>query len=404
MRILVLTHAFPPVHVQTTPVLLKPMAVLTKIGVSADVMTVSEFPRGLKRDPELCAYADSIFDRKMYVADARKGLIAVPSVTGTLRLPDLMAGYGRAMLAALLELDLSRYAAIMTWSPFHSINHVMLQLKARRPEVKWIAQFSDPWANNPLERRWHTKLWNWYFEARMIAAADAIVHSSLHSMNLMARRASDADRSKFVTVGHCYDSALYGDRPAERSDRIVIRHIGTLFGNRTPESFFLAIASMLERRPDLADRLSVELIGRVEPGMLVSEAAKALPANLVQVVREVGYLDSLGLMKSADLLVLIEANVRHNLFVPSKLFDYAGSGTPMLGLVPSGAVRDVLSSLGGWQASPEDVEGVSRALEQAIDHVQKTSDVPWCDEEFRRSLSAEAVALKYKAVIEQVVA
>jgi glycosyltransferase involved in cell wall biosynthesis len=404
MRILVLTHAFPPMHVQTTPVLLKPMAALTKIGISADVMTVRDFPRGLNRDPELCAYADSIFDNKIYVDDARKGLFPVPSLTGPLRLPDLMAGYGRAMLAALLELDLSRYAAIMTWSPFHSINNVMLQFKARRPEVKWIAQFSDPWANNPLERRWHTKLWNWHFEARMIAAADAIVHSSLYSMNLMARRASDADRSKFLTIGHCYDSALYGDRSAGRSDKIVIRHVGTLFGRRTPEPFFQAIAEMLIRRPELADCLSVELVGKIEAAMLISATAKKLPANLVQVAPEVGYLDSLNLMKAADLLVLIEADVEHNLFVPSKLFDYVGSGTPILGVVPPGASRDVLSSLGGWQAAPGDVEGISRALEQALDHVQTTPDAPWCDEEFRRSLSAEAVALEYKAVIERVVA
>jgi glycosyltransferase involved in cell wall biosynthesis len=403
MRILVLAYAFPPLHVQMTSVLLKAMAGLKNIGVSADIVTVKEFPSNLPYNTDLVSYAESIFVRRIYVGGVRKVSTLSLMMSERFAMSDVMSDCGHQMLSTVLDLDLSRYAAIMTWSPFHSINNVMLQLKSRRPDVKWIAQFSDPWANNPLEQQWLKRIWNKHFEARMIVAADAIVHCSAASMELMAHNARDVDRAKLTTISHCYDPALYNDKPPGRSGKMIVRHVGTLFGRRSPEPLFQAIGDLLIRRPELADRLSVDLVGKIETGMLSSAAAKRLPTNLVQVVREVGFLDSLRLMKSADLLVLIEADVKHNLFVPSKLFDYAGSGTPIFGIVPSGASCDLLNSLGGWHAAPDDVEGLSRALEQALDHVQKTPAAPWCNEEFRRSLSAEAVALEYKAVIERVV-
>jgi hypothetical protein len=62
----------------------------------------------------------------------------------------------------------------------------------------------------------------------------------------------------------------------------------------------------------------------------------------------------------------------------------------------------VIESLRCWHARPGDIEGISQALEQALDHIQTTPDAPWCDEDFQNSLSGEAVALEYKAVIERV--
>ena len=404
MRILVLTYAFPPMHVQMTSASLKPIAGLAKIGAFADVLTVKNFPRVLPRNSDLCAYAESIFDRKIYADGARKYFSPTLKLGGILRLPDLMASFGREMLGTLLDLDLRQYAAVLTWSPFHSINHVMMQLKVHRPEVKWIAQFSDPWANNPLEETWRTNRWSAYFEPRMIEAADAIVHSSAYSMELMARNASEVCRRKFTVIGHCYDPALYGEAPVRNPDKIVVRHIGTLFGRRTPEPFFRSVALLLKRRPELATKLSIELVGAIGAGMLASEAARQLPKGLIRSIPKVGYVELLGYMRSADLLVLIEADVKHNLFLPSKLADYIGSGTPILGLVPPGGSMDVLNAMRCWNAKPGDVEGISHALEQALDHVQNTPEARWCDDKFQRSLSPEAVAMEYRAVIERVVA
>jgi glycosyltransferase involved in cell wall biosynthesis len=404
MRVLVLTYALPPMHVQMTPVLLKPLAALTRLGIAADVVTVRDFPPILPRGHDLLAYADGIFENKIFVDDARKEKSWTLRSGELFKLPDLMAAYSRRTLAALLDLDLNRYDAILTWSPFHSINQVMLELKKERPRVKWIAQFSDPWARNPLERHWTTNLWNNHFERRTIPSANAIIHSSHYSMKLMASGLDRAEQRKFRVIGHCYDRSLYGDRRARAPASLLIRHVGTLFGRRTPEPLFRALVSLLARRPELAKGLELELVGPIERRMLASDAAKRLPKGLVRHVPSVGYVKSLKYMAEADLLVLIEADVKSNLFLPSKLADYVGSDTPILGLVPPGASKDFVESLKCWHADPGDVEKISQSLELALDHIKMTPNAPWCDDEFSRSLSGEAVAREYRSVIERVIA
>jgi glycosyltransferase involved in cell wall biosynthesis len=403
MRILVLTYAFPPMQVQMTPVSLKPLAALAKLGIVADVIADRNFPSIFPRSGDLVAYANDIFHKKIFVDGARKHQSWILRWGEVLSLPDLMAARSRQVLTTLLDQDLSCYAAILTWSPFHSINQVMLELKKERPNVKWIAQFSDPWADNPLERHRITNLWNSHFERRMITYADAIVHSSRYSMEMMARGLDSSNQRKFSVIGHCYDRSLYGARPARPSGRLLVRHVGTLFGRRTPEPLFRAVEKLLARRPELTRRLVIELIGPTEAGMLASGVAKRLPNGLVRNIPNVGYMKSLRYMAEADLLVVIEADVKSNLFLPSKLADYVGSGTPILGLVPPGASRDVVESLGCWHARPGDVDGISHALEQALDHIQMNPDAPWCDEHFKRSLSGEAIALEYKTVIDRIV-
>lgn len=403
MRILALAYAFPPMHVQMTPVSLKPLAALAKLGIVADVVTIQNYSPILPRSEDLVEYASSIFD-KVFVADtAIKCRSASLTLGEFFNLPDIMSVHNRQVLTTLLDMDLSRYAAIVTWSPFHSINHVMLELKKLRPEVKWIAQFSDPWAGNPLEQHRITNVWNSHFEGRMVASADAIVHSSRYSMEMMASRRISTDPSKFSVIGHCYDASLYGKRSPRTSEKILVRYVGTLFGHRTPDPLFRAISNLLKKRPEYATSFVVEFVGPVERGMLTSDAATLLPAGLIRHVPTVGYVESLSYMAGADLLVLIEADVKLNLFLPSKVADYIGSGIPILGLVPPGASRDVMEALGGWRADPGNIEGISQAFENALDHIRTTPDSQWCDENFRISLSGKEIALKYRSLIERVV-
>jgi len=51
-------------------------------------------------------------------------------------------------------------------------------------------------------------------------------------------------------------------------------------------------------------------------------------------------------------------------WIPSKFFQYLGTGNPVLALAPEGEVRDILTATrGGICVEPDDVAGASRALE-----------------------------------------
>jgi glycosyltransferase involved in cell wall biosynthesis len=401
-RVLVVSYAFPPMQTQMTPIVAKPMAGLAARGFVVDVVCAEPFSGYLGRDncllPYVKAHFGEIFRLRPPNSLFEKVRIRLPVISTT---PDLMAILQGAAYRLLMSLDLEQYRAVITWSPFHSINPVLVKVKKARPNVRWIAQFSDPWAANPLEKNRLIKLWSKRNEPDMVAAANFIVHSSKFSLDLMDRAHSGQVRSKSAVIAHPFDKELFPQRPKAQNRQITLRYVGVLFGRRSPEPLFLALNALFIRRPDLRGELRVELVGEVPKDMLQTPAALSLPAGTVIVVDPVSYLESLEKMYDADILLLIEADVRENLFVPSKLSDYIGANTPIVGIAPPGGSWDVLERLDCWRAHPRDTDGIADAIEAAADFVAAGKNGTWCDEQFRMTFGRDAIAEQFANIIEQ---
>ncbi|NML47773.1 glycosyltransferase family 4 protein [Ramlibacter sp. G-1-2-2] len=401
-RILLLSYAFPPMQVQMMPAVFKPMASLARLGYEVDVVTASSFCKELPLDDSLLPLAQSTF-ASVTRLDPPGGLRGRLQQRFNVlqRVPDLMAVLHQPTYEHLMDLDLTRYDAVMTWSPFHSVNAAMARVKKHRRNIRWIAQFSDPWAGNPLEINRLCKLWNIWHEPETVAAADWIVHSSPYSLELMFRGNRQGLRAKTGVLPHVFHSELYPARPKTSDAQIVMRYVGVLYGRRSPEPVFAALGNVFARRPELRGQLVVEIVGLVPPEMLQTAAAQALPQGTIRTVGTVGYMESLRLMHDADILLLIEADVRRNLFLASKVSDYIGAGAPIVGVVPPGASEETMRELGAWYAAPRDIAGIERALEGAIDHVLVGTGRPWWNESFRRTLSGEYVARQFSDIIRE---
>ncbi|WMD19374.1 hypothetical protein RAS12_22545 [Achromobacter seleniivolatilans] len=401
-KILLFSYAFPPMQVQMTAAVYKPMAALARSGYDVDVLCADSFCPELPLDQSLLAFAEKTFGKIERLRPADGLVSRLRKASRVLdRVPDLMTVLRESAYSKLMDSDLSQYDAVMTWSPFHSINAVMTRVKKARPNVKWLAQFSDPWAGNPLEISRLTKMWNARNEPRAVAAADFIVHSSRYSLDLMMRDQPEAARRRTEVIPHAYDEALFPQRMKAKNDRIVLRYVGVLYGRRSPEPLFKALAGLFNRRPELRGQLRVELIGLVPPEMLASEAAKSLPEGTVQAMGNVSFVESLEQMYDADILLLIEADIRQNLFLPSKLSDYIGADTPIVGLTPPGGSEDAMKQLGCWHARPSDVEGIEKAVEGAVDHVLRRDGAAWCDQTYRDSFSGRQIAQQFGDILER---
>ena len=399
-RILLFSYAFPPMQVQMTAAVYKPMAAISRAGVAVDVVCADSFCNELPLDRSLVPFAERTFETITRLRPSTSIISRWRSSSRLFsRVPDLMTVLHEAAYETLMDMDLTGYDAVMTWSPFHSINRVMAKVKKARRNVPWIAQFSDPWAGNPLEVSRLTKWWNERNEPDTVKAADAIVHSSRYSLDLMLRNHPETVRSKASVIPHAYDVDLYPQRPKAHNDRITLRYVGVLYGRRSPEPLFHALANLFERRPDLRQKLCVEFVGLTPPEMLDTSAAASLPGGTICSAGNVSFVESLEKMYDADILVLIEANIRQNLFLPSKLSDYMGSRTPIVGLVPPGGSEDALKQLGCWHARPDDIEGISHAIEGAVVHVMTRPDAPWCDNSFQATFSGSQVAQRFTDII-----
>lgn len=430
-KVLILTYSFPPFGVAMAPCVVKAMAALASLGYTIEVICAQHFISSIARDESLLAFAENSFSKITYlepISHTNNPFSKSTEIFSNYLLPHfdkwmgvLSKNYPREYLSGifhrpkspcpfsilndsafkfLTHLDLQDYIVI-TWSPFYSVNPVMVKIKDAFPKVRWIAQFGDPWAGNPLEKRTFAKLWARWNEWKTVRNADYIVHNSEASLRLMMKKNEASIESRAITIPHSFEPKLYPQRAKHQNKKVTLRHVGVLFGHRSPEPLFAALTMLLERRHDLRNEIAVDLVGSVEPMMLESPAFRALPKGLVSFTGSVSYIESLEKMYDADILVLIEANVTRNLFMPSKLADYIGATTPILGILPSGAAHDTLKDLGAWQAHPGDINGVSKAIESVVDFVRSNRKHPWCNENVKEQFRAERVAFQYKEILEQ---
>ena len=385
-RILLFSYAFPPLRVQMTAPVVKAMAGLANLGFQIDVVCADTFSPYLGIDDSLVPYANKHFSVIQKLRPKTSLLNRLrqthPLIAST---PDLMSVLYLSAYETMMDMDLTRYDAIFTWSPFHSINLVMEAVKRHRPATKWIAQFSDPWSMNPLEKNSFSRLWSRWNEPKALKQMDLIIHSSTLSRDLMLKDQPASIRDRAFIVPHAFDSELYPARSPKHGDRLIIGHLGVLFSQRSPEPLFQALELLLHRRPDLEDRILLQLVGGVPDEMLHSDAARRLPEGMIEYIPGVSYLDSLKYMRNADLLLLIEADVRLNLFVPSKLFDYMGAGRPIIGMAPPGGSQVILDRLNADHVIPSDIDGLKRILEKNLDRLSDRREGEWINNDYRLS-------------------
>lgn len=398
--VLVVGYAFPPIQVQMSSVTARLVAGLDKLGFAVDVICADPSVWPLPCDEGLVDYAAAHCRRVRRLLPSRSLLRSLAHSVRRLRdLPDCMEQLHDSAVAAVMDAGPLSYAGVITVSPFHSVNPVMVRVKRAHPTLNWIAYFCDPWADNPLEPRRDVRLWNAWHEPRTLRTASYVAHSSPHALARVRRAHPFLSAERTRVIQHVFDSALYPVRPKRRNDRVTMRFLGTLFGRRSPEPLLLALVRLLQRRPDLGDRLQLDLIGKIEPKMLQGSAAEALPSGMVRHRPAVSYLESLALMYDADILLVIEADVVETPFVPSKVTDYMGADTPIVGIAPPGGCREILDRLGCPTAAPNDIAAISDALETMIDRVMRGNSHPWCDDAFRRSFDLERGAAAFASLL-----
>ena len=240
--------------------------------------------------------------------------------------------------------------------------------------------------------------WNRRHEAETIRMADHLVFTSNPARDLMLTDLPSAVRAKTSVVDHSWDPDLYPfDQPAANK-RIIIRHIGTLFGRRTPEHLFEAALLLLQQRPELAGTFAFHFVGKVL-GEIETRAAQALPPGMFLQGEPVSYLRSLYLMATADALVLLEPDISFNYFVPSKLIDYVGADRPILALTPPGASRQVIERLQLDFCTPGNIPEIALALGRIVDQACSTLP-PKANPEARTRLRNDVVARTYLELIQ----
>jgi glycosyltransferase involved in cell wall biosynthesis len=227
---------------------------------------------------------------------------------------------------------------------------------------------------------------------------------------------------RVTAIPNGYDADEFPDRPIARNTRFRIVHTGSLhtdlglknrrtarvraalggmpvpgvdFLTRSPFFLLQAVERLLIRDPSAHNDLEVRFLGPATAADL--KVIEATPVSRWEGIRT--HDETVAAIRSADLLFLpmqdLPAGHRAGL-VPTKTYEYAASGRPILAAVPPGDARDLLESLPtAMVVDPSDVDGMAERIGATLRRWRAGEPPPPLD---RHLLSA----FEYRAIARQV--
>ncbi len=275
-------------------------------------------------------------------------------------------------------------------------------LLKRVTRVRVVVDYRDPWTqsvtyNHRGLRRWIDRA----LEARVVRRSDIVISNTRYNDARMAQEyGAGQPRDKFVAIHNGYDGEEFSSIRQARNEKFTVTYAGAFYysvgtsdargsGDEmktySPLYFFAALEAFFARRPEAKSRMRVRFMGVLGHGYDPAIRERGLQS----VIERLGYIDydeHLRVLKNSDaLLIVLSSGARSRGWIPSKFFQYLGTGNPILAMAPEGEVREILRETGaGVCVEPDDVAGASRAIEELFDAWQ--SGAP------PRARNAEAVA------------
>lgn len=302
---------------------------------------------------------------------SRKGLVDWAS--WWLHVPDTKIGWlPFGLKAARQAVRFHKCQAIYSSAPFWTV-HLIGLLTKRLTGLPWLADFRDPWRANPFRKVPYRTLdrFDAWLEKQTIHGADRVICNTERVCADFQFR-YPALASKFVTVFNGFDPEDYVGleplRPAV-TKKLVLTHAGNFYGPRRPDALFQALR-LLRGRPDLNFEICLQLLGTptYHGRALQAIAAENGVEDMVLVQGDLPHRQALELLYGSDIQVLVGfSGTGADLQVPAKLFEYFGTGRPILALAPpQSAIADIMARAGnpGELCEPDDPQAIARAIER----------------------------------------
>jgi len=256
--------------------------------------------------------------------------------------------------------------AIVSTGPPHSMHLIALQIH-KKLNIPWLADFRDPWTGidfyhqlklTSFADRLHHKL-----EKKVLSSATAI---SVVSQD-MADEFNGIVKREYKLVTNGYDEEDISPLPLNLLDtKFKISHIGSINASRNPVGLWKVLAEMAKENREFAGALQIKLVGKVDIGVL-----KSIEENgLTEYLSRIEYMPHQDVMheiqKSQVLLLLINNTPNAKGILTGKVFEYLGSGRPILSIGPEdGEAAAVLKDTdAGQTAGYENKEGMFQILNE----------------------------------------
>jgi len=268
--------------------------------------------------------------------------------------------------------------------------------------IPLVIDYRDAWVDCPYNfypTPFH-KIYNEKLEKRILEKSSAIVTINQEIKDIILNRYKGIPESKIRIITQGYDAEDFiNSGNKEKPENIFrITYSGSFFNLMTPEYFLKGLRRAIDMKPEMAGRIEAMFLG-LFPGEY-SELIKKL--NLEKTVNLKGYLnhkECIEYIKSSDALWFMIGESKWSYMISTgKLFEYIGSGKPILGCVPNGTAKKLLEQYeNSLICAPGDIDSISRYIVKLYE-LFKTGTSPEVNKNFlekfsRKKLTSELADL-----------
>lgn len=242
--------------------------------------------------------------------------------------------------------------------------HLAAIITSRLTGIPYVAEFQDSVVNKHAAPGWLERLLMKWVEGIVFRTADKVVF-----LTGKAAQSAEARHGKGKAVHIYAGGEPFPKRPAAHENGPVLRfsHFGSLGGSRNLDCFLDALEELLDESPELKDKIVLELYGHSDRKVL-KRIEESSHRGAVHAKGKIKRSDSLGLMTSTDVLLLIQnADVVASESIPSKTYEYLHAGRPILALVyRNPELKAMLEEYGHIVCEADDRQAVKKALRKFV--------------------------------------
>lgn len=226
--------------------------------------------------------------------------------------------------------------ALVTTGPPHSLHLIGLQLKKEFPDMKWIADFRDPWTEisyyQHLKLTKKSDLKHRKLEEKVFKNADITLATSFTDAENFRQKGANA-----ICITNGFDTEFQNKSELKRNEKFTLSYIGVLEQLRNPEVLWQVLNEIITENQEFRDYFELKFVGRIDDKII----KKIQNTPLHNMVNNLGYLshsESNKEMQKSDVLMVTNfPNEKSKGIIPGKIFEYLATGKTVLSFGPKGA-------------------------------------------------------------------
>ena len=329
-------------------------------------------------------------------------------IRANLFIPDAKMGWLFSSRKALKDLLASESIDLIfsTSPPFTPA--VIAGKLAGRTGIPWMMDMRDPWEGYGTEGKAY--VFSRWINRRMAkrafqrAASISLAWPGIRDITEAGIPGASLSHSHFIPNG--FDYVPRWDKMPSVPDegvRFTITYAGSFYARRYPDTFIRNLGEALRMKPELADHLRLQIIGRIDPS--VTERMEAcLPPSMLKISTYMPHQELMRVLEKTDALWIVMDDVKESMhIVAGKTYEYLGMGKPILACVPPGSQSAMVieSTHTGVVVDQDNPLAIAQLLHEWLQKWQDGKPIVQAKKEMVNEYHRKSIAGKFAAHFDQ---